>query len=764
MFSNFHKKNNLFYRYIISYVTILLLPVIIMGAIIYSYFIGVFEEDILANNMNNLNKTKDIVDIQLIELKNICDQIHLDYNLNPFNFNSEPLKAVTTIKELNKYKLTNSFFLDMALYYRGEDYLYTSTSSVKIDLFTKNIYKFENWDTETFYKDINNLILPAIRPSEEVKIFNGSQSFTNRFVTFIYPLSYDGFHATKTVLFLVPENSFSKLIKSSVENYGGNTIILDNKNNLITALSNEEYLYSETFMQLLASPENTSSQNIELNNKKYLFAFSLSEATGWKYVTLVPTDSVFSEITSAKLILLFTLLVILLIGGTIIVFLMNMNYKPIHYLSQLSEKVLNIGKQPKDELETVRSAIEYLNTRNTQLNVELHSNEYAIKEYLLFQLLNGNISTVEELNSKGATIGLKFTKPAFRIIIFYIKNLKRLQKFDSINITKMIESNLSDKTEGFVRDNSDNDQFALILSTDKIEYSDLEDMLIIIHTALKDKLGLAVTIGIGNAYESMSSIPKSYMEASTAVDYRLVKGIDRLIYFNEIITVKSKIDVAIGHAPEKLKMFIKQGNIEQIENLLTNILSYLKHNSISIFSARIICFDIINTVIKTVNEFCKDNLIPIIEYPDVFLLSEFETVDDLAVIVRKLSDDICKYLKESKESSPASTIDLMVVYLKNNYTDCDFSIQQMADHFNLALPNLSSFFKENTGHNILDYVTNLKIEKAKNLLVSSSIPLKDVGMEVGYYNVTSFIRRFKQVTGETPGEYRKNNNFEDESK
>jgi len=750
-----HKKTNLFYRYIISYVAILLLPVIIMGAIIYSYFIGVFEENILANNMNNLNKTKDIVDTQLIQLKNISDQIHLDYNLNAFNFDSEPLKSLTTIKELNKYKLTNSFFFDMILYYRGEDYLYTSTSSSSIDMFTKIIYSYKNWDTETFYRDINNLVLPVVRPTEEVKISNINPNSPNRLITFIYPLSYDGFHATKTVLFMVPENSFSKLIKSSVENYKGNTVILDNKNNLITAISDEDYLYSETFTKLLASPENTSSQNIVLNNKKYLFAFSISESTGWKYVTLVPTDSIFSEITSAKLILLFTLLVILLIGGTIIVFLMNMNYKPIQYLSQLSEKVLSIGKQPKDELDTVRSAIEYLNTQNTQLNVELHSNEYAIKEYLLFQLLNGHISTVEELNNKGANIGIKFTKSAYRVVIFYIRNLKSLLEFDSIDIIKTIESNLLDKSEGFVRDNSDNDQFALILATDEIESPKLEEMLIKIHSALKDKLGLSVTIGIGNAYKSISSIPKSYMEATTAVDYRLIKGIDRLIHFNEIIIVKSKIDVAIGHAPEKLKMFIKQGNIEQIENLLTNILNYLKENNISIFSARIICFDIINTVIKTVNEFCKDNLIPVIEYPDVFLLSEFETVDDLAIIVRNLSDDICKYLKESKESSPVSTTDLMVVYLKNNYTDCDFSIQQMADHFDLALPNLSSFFKENTGHNILDYVTNLKIEKAKNLLATSNIPLKDIGMEVGYYNVTSFIRRFKQVTGETPGEYRK---------
>lgn len=751
----FQKKTNLFYKYIASYAAVLLLPVIVMGIIIYTYFLGVFEDDILANNMNNLNKTKNIVDSQLLELKNISDQLHLDYNLNAFNFDSAPLQALTIINELNKYKLTNSFFLDVILYYRGEAFLYTSTSSNRVDLFSKNIYNYKNWDSETFYKDINSIILPSIRPTEEVKIYTGNQNLFERIVTFIYPLSYDGFHANKTAIFLVTENSFNNLIKSSIENYNGNTIIFDNNNNIITSLEDKDYLYSENFKELLASREDTSSQNIMLNNKEYLFAFSRSEATGWKYVTLVPTDSIFSKVASAKLIFLFTFLVILFIGGTIIAFLMNINYKPIQKLSQLSEKLLNIGKKPTDELDTVRSAIEYLNTQNTKLHVELHSNEYAIKEYLLFRLLNGHISAAEDINKNGELIGIKFTKPTFRVINFHIKSFKSLAKFDSIDITNMIESNLPDEIEGLVRDNSDNDQFALILATDNIADSVIENTLIKIHSILKSKLGLPVTIGIGNAYDSISEVPKSFMEAATAVNYRLVKGIDRLIHINEIAAGSSKFDIAISHAPEKLKTFIKQGNTEQIENLLTNILSYLKQNSIPIFSARMICYDIINTVTKTVNEFCKDNLIPLIEHPDVFLLSEFETVDDLVHIVRKLSDDICKYLKETNARPPMSTTDQMVTYLKNNYTDCDFSVQQMADHFNLALPNLSTYFKENTGHNILDYVTSLKIEKAKNLLLTSNIPLKDIGMEVGYYNVTSFIRRFKQVVGETPGEYRK---------
>lgn len=64
-------------------------------------------------------------------------------------------------------------------------------------------------------------------------------------------------------------------------------------------------------------------------------------------------------------------------------------------------------------------------------------------------------------------------------------------------------------------------------------------------------------------------------------------------------------------------------------------------------------------------------------------------------------------------------------------------------------------FKEKTGQNILDYSTKLRMNEAKRLLKETDIPLKELGYQVGYYNVSSFIRRFKQTQGLTPGDYRK---------
>lgn len=113
---------------------------------------------------------------------------------------------------------------------------------------------------------------------------------------------------------------------------------------------------------------------------------------------------------------------------------------------------------------------------------------------------------------------------------------------------------------------------------------------------------------------------------------------------------------------------------------------------------------------------------------------------------------------EGESQGELPLIEQMTKYIDNNFTDSNFTVQQMADHFNLSLNYLSSFFKEQTGQNVVYYLTNLRVEKAKSLLSSSDMPVKDVAENSGYYNVSSFIRRFKQITGYTPGEYRTNNN------
>jgi len=68
---------------------------------------------------------------------------------------------------------------------------------------------------------------------------------------------------------------------------------------------------------------------------------------------------------------------------------------------------------------------------------------------------------------------------------------------------------------------------------------------------------------------------------------------------------------------------------------------------------------------------------------------------------------------------------------------------------------LSLAFKDAMKMSPLEYLTLLRVERSKEMLRASELSIKDIAAEVGYYDASSFIRRFKQMTGVTPLQYRR---------
>ena len=66
----------------------------------------------------------------------------------------------------------------------------------------------------------------------------------------------------------------------------------------------------------------------------------------------------------------------------------------------------------------------------------------------------------------------------------------------------------------------------------------------------------------------------------------------------------------------------------------------------------------------------------------------------------------------------------------------------------------SKLFKEETDQTFVEYLTGLRVEKAKEMLISPAASIKEVCMAVGYSDPNYFSRIFKKVTGRTPTEYR----------
>ena len=107
-----------------------------------------------------------------------------------------------------------------------------------------------------------------------------------------------------------------------------------------------------------------------------------------------------------------------------------------------------------------------------------------------------------------------------------------------------------------------------------------------------------------------------------------------------------------------------------------------------------------------------------------------------------------------RQEAGSDRIDAVIEYVRKNCCE-DISIAMLSAEFDLSPNYLGALFKKKLGLSFVDYLTSLRIAKARKLLLSHNLSVKEVGEAVGYYSQSYFTKIFIKKEGCTPGEYRK---------
>lgn len=112
-------------------------------------------------------------------------------------------------------------------------------------------------------------------------------------------------------------------------------------------------------------------------------------------------------------------------------------------------------------------------------------------------------------------------------------------------------------------------------------------------------------------------------------------------------------------------------------------------------------------------------------------------------------------LRKIEDKTPQDTFDRALKYMAANYTDSYLSADQVAEHIGINKTYMSRLFKSHTGMSYIQYLTKLRMEKAKMLLKTTDMAIHDIVLAVGYLDDSSFRKKFKELFGITVAEYRK---------
>ena len=137
-------------------------------------------------------------------------------------------------------------------------------------------------------------------------------------------------------------------------------------------------------------------------------------------------------------------------------------------------------------------------------------------------------------------------------------------------------------------------------------------------------------------------------------------------------------------------------------------------------------------------------------------LPQIMEMSDLTQLRKWFVDKVmqaCQNILSKRTEKSNSIIGLAKDYIRSNYNR-DISLDDVSRAVNISPYYFSKIFKENTGENFIEYLTNIRIDKAKELLGTTEYSMKEICSMVGYSDPNYFSRSFKKNVGVTPTEYK----------
>lgn len=258
--------------------------------------------------------------------------------------------------------------------------------------------------------------------------------------------------------------------------------------------------------------------------------------------------------------------------------------------------------------------------------------------------------------------------------------------------------------------------------------------------------------GIGFV-KPLNHLADSYKEVITAM--RQSKA--RVIHVKDISTTNDYEEDYISELEKVLLSFIKKGDVSGIRVEALVYFDWLEENSEK-YEIDIMC-KLHELIIRMELE---AYLLGVTIYHSKNRGNSLKTMiackskEELRAWFIQKVFEVCSNVSSYKEEQSNHVIKKAILYIENHYNK-DISLDDVSREVDISPYYFSRLFKEETKENFIEYLTKLRIKKAKELLKKKELSMKHICMQVGFGTPNYFSRIFKKYVGVTPTEYREEN-------
>jgi len=743
------------FRWIVSYAVILCIPVI-LSVIIYGQTRGIVKYEIERASSAMLQQVRYIMDGELLQTESLAAQLAIHPDVRRLLTSSTEESAYNIYKmkqELSKLLSTNDFIQNIYLYSKPLQSVLSNETYLKERVF----YEIKHQTHSFTYEDWLALVNQH-QSGEYVLIPVENQGRIANTPSYIRSLPIQSADDPEGTL-IMPLNV--EKITTMLENIDwveqGQVFIMDTNDQILFQNAEDPTIAPESFQEWNSLGTGTFTATFQ--GIESMITIESSDTTGWKYISVFPTDVFWERAGAIRTMNLFGLLLCFAIGGAVIYYFARKNYDPVKQLvSVFSRSPLQGNGTDLDEYTFIRrSVLETIRERDDMNNKHVQQLR-VLQDYYLGRLLKGRADRNVPLTELAKTHNLTWTSDRFAVLLFYIDSDEGGTKDLALSqfiVSNIVADSVGDRLTIHFTDMDGMLAAVVNVDPDRAEQwkDDIEDNLAQAFEFITVRYKLRFTTVGSELQTGLDGIHQAFLQALEAQEYRMVLGESMLIWYGDIKPNEGSYFFTVNDQMILIN-FLKADEFEKAKDMIDNVIQQAFQRDMSHEIAKCVLLDVATTLIKTIPD-QEQAGIAWDEWRPLKRLLSCSTKLEFQQELLDIFDRVCGVLRSKQNVQTSAGIgEKVMAFVQENYSDKNLSVSLIGDHFRLTPQYVSRLFREQTGQvGLHDYISQTRIEAAKALLLEGA-GIEETAARVGFASSHAFIRVFKKYEGITPGKFK----------
>lgn len=387
-----------------------------------------------------------------------------------------------------------------------------------------------------------------------------------------------------------------------------------------------------------------------------------------------------------------------------------------------------------------------------KLRDQVKDNLPLLKEKFLLKLVIGAVSSSSEIIEKSRALSLNIIAKWYQVVVIKIDLYNRRELFDYDEFQKVehIISQLIGNSPDIFLLRKDLQEFILIMKGENAERLTQEsrflaEVLINKITGLTECYPL---IGAGSVQSRIGTIHQSFLDALTGIDAQIRSAGSGRINDSANRMELLKLDRTA------VETFLRSGAPADFDAFFADYIRPLDEAALSSYIIKnYLLIDMMLTTARFIKEL-GGNGEQIVELNPVETSPATLTLAQVKEQAQKILESGLAFRDKQAGNQQSALIFEAKAYIERHYAQPDISLNQVAEHVNRSPSHFSTLFSRSIGVDFRDYLTGIRLKKARELLSTTMLKTSEISRQIGYKDPHYFSLVFKKETGLSPQEFR----------